>query len=258
MPADRVASTLVKVDAIDAGAFSSPAGIWRRGEDRERWDRFPVPAYLIEAGSERILVDTGLHPAAVADPAAHYGGAESLALFRLEQAASIAERVDLATVTNVVITHLHFDHAGGLELLPPSVPIAIQGREWEAAHEADAIARNFYLPRDYEGIDGARLELLDGDHDLFGDGSIRLLATPGHTPGHQSVLIGERLLLAGDVIHFAATLDDGRFPLFADDLAAQERSADRLRAMREAGVAVRPGHDPSLELSQLFPFVCQG
>jgi len=114
---------------LEVGSFSSPAGIWRRGEDAERWDRFPVPAYLIDAGRERILVDSGLHPAAVADPAAHYGGAESLAVFRLEQEASVAERVDLSTVTRVVITHLHFDHAGGLELLPPSVPVVIQRRE---------------------------------------------------------------------------------------------------------------------------------
>jgi glyoxylase-like metal-dependent hydrolase (beta-lactamase superfamily II) len=248
----------VKVERLDVGAFSSPAGIWRRGEDQERWDRFPVSAYLIEAGSEQILVDTGLHPAAVADPAAHYAGADSLALFRFEQEASVAERVDLATVTKVVVTHLHFDHAGGLELLPPSVPIVIQKREWEAAHEAEAIARDFYLPRDYEGIGEGRLDIVDGDHDLLGDGSIRLLATPGHTPGHQSVLIGERLLLAADVIHFAATLDDRRFPLFADDPEAQERSADRLRALREAGVTVVPGHDPSLDLSQPLTLVCQG
>src|SRR5262249_21371529 len=101
----------VKVEAIDVGAFSSPAAIWRRGEDEGRWERFPVPAYLVEVGGERILIDTGLHPAAVADPAGHYGGTESLALFRLEQAASVVERVDLATVTTVVVTHLHFDHA---------------------------------------------------------------------------------------------------------------------------------------------------
>lgn len=141
------------------------------------------PAYLIDTGRERILVDSGLHPAAVADPAAHYGGAGAPAVFRLEQEASVAERVDLSTITRVVITHLHLDHAGGLGLLPPSIPVVIQRREWEAAHEADAIARNFYLRRDYEGLDAGRLLLVDGDHDLLGDGSVRLLSTPGHTPG---------------------------------------------------------------------------
>jgi glyoxylase-like metal-dependent hydrolase (beta-lactamase superfamily II) len=235
----------MKVEMLDVGAFSSPAGIWRSGESNERWDRFPVPAYLVEAGAERILVDTGLHPGAVADPAAHYGQPDALALFRLEQEAGVAERVDLATVTRVVMTHLHFDHAGGLGLLPPEVPIVVQRREWEAAHDPKAIARNFFLPRDYEGV-AERVVLVDDDHDLLGDGSVRLLSTPGHTPGHQSVLVDGRLLIGGDVVHFSATLDDRRFPVFADDPAAQARSADRLRALREEGVAVRPGHDPAV------------
>ncbi len=230
---------------LDVGAFFSPAGLWRQGEDDDRWDRFPVPAYLIETDSERILVDAGLHPAAVADPAGHYDGAGSLGFFRFEQEASVAERVDLDTLTRVVVTHLHFDHAGGLELLPASLPIVIQRREWEAAHEREAIARNFYLARDYAGL-GERLQLVDGDHDLLGDGSVQLLFTPGHTPGHQSVLVGESLVIGGDVVHFAATFDDGRFPIFADDIEAQERSAARLRAMRDEGLTVRPGHDPAV------------
>jgi N-acyl homoserine lactone hydrolase len=236
----------VRVEQLDVGAFSSPAGLWRAGEDNERWDRFPVPAYLVEIGAERILVDTGLHPAAIADPAAHYAGADNLAFFRFEQQASVAERVDLTTITRAVITHLHFDHAGGLELLPPDLPIVIQRREWEAAQDPEAIARNFFLPRDYEGLGEERLVLVDGDHDLLGDGSVRLLSTPGHTPGHQSLLLEDRLLLAADVIHFAATLDDRRFPVFADDHEAQARSAERLRALREEGVTIRPGHDSSV------------
>jgi N-acyl homoserine lactone hydrolase len=88
--------------------------------------------------------------------------------------------------------------------------------------------------------------LVDGDHDLLGDGSIQLLLTPGHTPGHQSVRVGERLVIGGDVTHFASGLDDHRFPVFAADFAAQAASADRLRALRDAGAVVRPGHDPAV------------
>ena len=64
--------------------------------------------------SERILVDTGLHPAAVDDAARHYGTPDALGAFQLELDASVGEQVDLATITKVVLTHLHFDHAGGL------------------------------------------------------------------------------------------------------------------------------------------------
>jgi N-acyl homoserine lactone hydrolase len=153
--------------------------------------------------------------------------------------------VDVSTLTRVVLTHLHFDHAGGLELLPAGIPIVVQRSEWEAGYDDTAVKRNFFYPRDY-ALDDRELVLVDGDHDLLGDGSIELLLTPGHTPGHQSVRVGERLVLGVDVAHFAGTLDDLRFPVFADDFAAQARSAERLHGLREAGVLVIPGHDPEM------------
>jgi glyoxylase-like metal-dependent hydrolase (beta-lactamase superfamily II) len=211
----------------------------------ERQVRFPVPAYLIEVGEERILVDTGLHPDAADDAARHYEGADSIGFFKLEQEESIDRQVDLESLTKVVLTHLHFDHAGGSALLPSRLPVFVQRREWEAGGDPEAIARNFFLPRDYEGLVD-QVVLVDGDHDLLGDGSVELLLTPGHTPGHQSVRVGEELVIGGDVTHFAAGLDDGRLPIFGDDLDAQLVSAERLRALRDAGAEVRPGHDPDV------------
>jgi N-acyl homoserine lactone hydrolase len=230
------------VEMLITGWLRAPAGVLRQGDDFERQLRLPVPAYVIEAGEERILVDTGLHPAAVADPERHYGRADPLGPFRLEGSESVAEQVDLATITKVVLTHLHFDHAAGLSLLPPSVPIVVQRREWEAGGDAAAVARNYFLPEDYAGLHD-QIVLVDGDHDLLGDGSIELLLTPGHTPGHQSVRVGEGLVIGGDVTHFASGLDDHRFPIFGDDLEAQALSADRLRELRDAGATVLPGHD---------------
>jgi N-acyl homoserine lactone hydrolase len=235
----------MRVEMLEVGWIASAAGIWRRDEPMDRRIRFPIPAYVIETDAERVLVDTGLHPLAVADPATRYGSAEALGPVELEQERSIAAQVDLATITRVVLTHLHYDHAGGLDLLPPAVPVVLQRREWTAGQDAAAIARNFLQPADYAAV-ADRVVLVDGDHDLLGDGSIRLLSTPGHTPGHQSVLVGERLAIGGDVVHFAGGLDDHRFPLFADDFDAQAASAERLRALRDAGVVVRPGHDPAV------------
>jgi N-acyl homoserine lactone hydrolase len=231
----------MRVEMFNAGWISSSAAVWRQGEDQDSQLRFPVPAYLVETDSERILIDTGLHPDAVRDSESFYGRR----LFELEQEHDIAEQLDLTTVTRVVLTHLHFDHAGGLALLPDSIPVVLQRREWHAGADGDAVARNFFQPRDYAMAE-SRLVLVDGDHDLLGDGSIELLLTPGHTPGHQSVRIGEELILGADVAHFASTLDDHRFPSFADDFAAQGRSAERLRAMRDAGARVQPGHDPDV------------
>jgi glyoxylase-like metal-dependent hydrolase (beta-lactamase superfamily II) len=245
----------MRVTQLDGGAFTSAAGIWRSGESLGRLVRFPIPFYLIEVGEERVLVDTGLHPGATDDAAAHYEGAENMRNFRLEQEVGLEDQVDLGTVTKVVMTHLHFDHAGGLDLIPASVPVYLQRREWEAALDPEAVAKNFFLPRDYEGV-ADQVVLVEGDHDLLGDGSIDLLSTPGHTPGHQSVKVGDHLVIGGDVTHFASGLDDHRFPLFGDNLDAQRASAERLRALRDAGADIRPGHDP--EVLEPGPVEIQG
>jgi N-acyl homoserine lactone hydrolase len=232
----------MKIELLNVGWLNTSAAVMRSGDDPGRKVRLPIPAYLIETAEARILVDAGLHPAAVEDATRHYGSPEAIGPFHLEQDRSIAEQLDLSTVTKLVLTHLHFDHAGGLALLPASVPIVAQRREWEAGHDRAAIARNFYLPLDYAGE--REVTLVDGDHDLLGDGSIELLLTPGHTPGHQSVRVGDRLVIGGDVAPLASALDDHRFPAFGDDLEAQAASAERLSALRDGGAVVLPGHDP--------------
>ena len=233
----------MRVELFNVGWLTAPAPLMRRDEPEGPF-RFPVPAYLVETEQQRILIDTGLNPAAVADPATYYGGSDAMGLFAFEQELSIAEQVDLDTISMVVLTHLHWDHVGGLSLLPASIPLVIQRREWDAGRDPAAIERNFFFPRDYSDEE-RRVVLVDGDHDLLGDGSIELLLTPGHTPGHQSVRIGD-LVLGADVTHLAAGLDDHRFPVFGDDHKEQGRSADRLRELRDAGLIVMPGHDPEV------------
>lgn len=240
----------MRVEMFNVGWMTVPLGIIRSGEDMDKPVRIPVPAYLIETGTECILVDTGLNPGAIAGPDEHYGREHAFGPFVPEQEASIADQVDLTTIDRVVLTHLHYDHAGALALIPESVPLVIQRAEWEAGHDEGSIARNFYLPQDYAG--DRPLELVDGDHDLLGDGSTRLLLTPGHTPGHQSVQVGN-LIIGGDVVHFGPAIDDHRFPLFGDDLEAQGRSADRLKELRDGGCTVLPGHDPAVLVPGLIP-----
>ncbi|MBA3866567.1 MAG: N-acyl homoserine lactonase family protein [Solirubrobacterales bacterium] len=232
----------LKVEMLNVGWMTAAAGLWRRDdEEPEKPMRLPVPVYLVETGGERILIDTGLHPGAAAG---HYGDVPTMAFFKFEQERSLAEQVDLGSLTMVVLTHLHFDHAGGLTAIPSSVPIVVQRDEWEAGQNQAAIERNFYVPGDYGGTE-SELILVDGDRDLLGDGSIELLSTPGHTPGHQSIRVGD-LVLGVDVAYFAGGLDDHRFPAFADDRDQQVRSAERLRSLRDDGLTIQPGHDPDI------------
>jgi N-acyl homoserine lactone hydrolase len=235
----------MRVEMLNLGWMTAPAGLWRQGdEEPERPLRLPVPAYLIETESERILVDTGLHPDAVTDAESRYGEGTALGHFGLEQEQGLAEQVDLSTVTRLVLTHLHFDHAGGLALIPKSVPVVLQRTEWEAAQDRTGVERNFFQPTDYAEVP-FNLTLIDGDHDLLGDGSIGLLSTPGHTTGHQSVRVGD-LVLGADVALFASGLDDLKFPAFGANQDAQIRSAERLRGLRNSGLTIQPGHDPDV------------
>lgn len=232
------------VEVLNGGWMTASAAVWRQGGDPEERVRLPVPAYLVETDSERILIDTGLHPGACTD-ADFYDRPEVMGLFSFELEEPVSEQVDVATIDRIVLTHLHWDHVGGLSLLPASIPVVVQRREWEAGADVAAIERNFFFPRDYAG--GEReVVLVDGDHDLLGDDSIELLLTPGHTPGHQSVRVGDELVLAVDVAYFASSLDDRQFPPFGDDQVEQGRSAERLRALRDGGVAILPGHDPNI------------
>lgn len=234
----------MRVQLLNVGWFTAPRALFHQGAPEGERFRFPVPAYLIETADERILVDTGLNPAAIADPGEFYGQPQLMSLFEFEQERSLAEQVDLETLTMLILTHLHWDHVGGLSQVPASVPVVVQRREWEAGQDPEVAARNFYMPRDYSGEE-RQLVLVDGDHDLLGDGTVELLFTPGHTPGHQSLRVGE-LVIGVDVVLFASGLDDHRFPAFAADHEEQRRSAERLRELRDQGLTVLPGHDPEL------------
>ena len=104
----------MRVEMLNVGWMTASAALWRQGEEPRDRLRIPVPCYLIETDEERILVDTGLHPEAVADPGAFYESPETMSLFELELERDVTEQIDVSTLTRVVLTHLHFDHAGAL------------------------------------------------------------------------------------------------------------------------------------------------
>ena len=81
------------IEAFNVGWFTTPAGMMRRDDPLDQPARFPIPAYVIVTGEHRILVDTGLHPSAVADAAAYYDGADAMSIFTLEQQARSAQRL---------------------------------------------------------------------------------------------------------------------------------------------------------------------
>jgi N-acyl homoserine lactone hydrolase len=147
--------------------------------------------------------------------------------------------IDRAEITGVANCHLHADHSGQ-NLLFPGVPIFIQPAEWAAAHEPD------YTIVEWIDFPGADYRQIAGDHEVAT--GIRIYATPGHSPGHQSIVVDTEdgpLLLAGQAVYsggeWSGTAGAREGESVARDQPAYRRSVARLRALNPKRVLF--GHD---------------
>ena len=176
--------------------------------------------YLMKHGTQWLLWDTG-YPDAVADkPLASPAGTATRAR---KLAAQLAElNVKPADVTFVAVSHTHGDHVGNVDMFPAST-LLIQKAEVDWAF-AGGKKPPFRKDRP--------MKALTGDMDVFGDGSATILSTPGHTPGHQSLLVHLAktgwVVLTGDAAHFKDNWDNDRVPSINTDAAATHASRARL------------------------------
>jgi N-acyl homoserine lactone hydrolase len=210
-------------------------------EDSEKTPfRIPVPVYLIEHQKGLAVFDTGLGvPAAAALNAMKGIEAEFDALADVG-ARLRATGFDPTRVDWIINSHLHSDHSGGNASLP-NATVVIQAPELAAARDGGPA---------YEGgvFDaGHKVLKLNGEHDLFGDGSVMIFPTPGHTPGHQSarvMLETGPVVLTGDCCYMRRTMDDLVLPKITMDRGRHLKSILLLRGMREQGDRIFYGHDP--------------
>ena len=233
----------MRVYALTCGWLTMSMGSLLKGEAGKL--RIPVPAYLVAHPRGTLLFDTGLHPDTATDPEGRMRHLAPYFDVHFEPNEHVAAvDVDAARVDLLVNSHLHFDHAGGNALVP-NADLVVQQREWDAAHDADLVAANGYLDHDFDC--GHRLRLVDGEHDVFGDGRVRCVPTFGHTPGHQSLHLrtdGGDLFLCGDACYLRRTLEDLHLPAIVHDADAMRASLMKIRALQAAGTRIFYGHDP--------------
>jgi len=231
---------------MTCGWLTVNKGIFLEGEQGSL--KVPVPCYLIEHPKGLALFDTGMHTDTQLDPATRLGRPAPFHEVDFQEGEELSSRlagvgVDVARVRYLINSHLHFDHAGGNEQVP-NASLVIQQREWEAAHDDDLIESNAYLPYDYNH--GHDLLAIEGEHDLFDDGSVVCIPTYGHTPGHQALRVrietGE-IVLAGDACYLRRTLEELHLPLVVHDREAMIASIHRLRSLQERGARIFFGHD---------------
>ncbi len=224
-------------EAVDARAESGPGGTLT----------VPVPAWLIRHPAGTLLFDCGMHqeltrPGPLLDTIGLFFEVgldpDRTVVGQLDERELAAEDIDV-----VVASHLHFDHVGGLAQIPDA-RLVVQVDEWSAGFDPDLAAANGMRVEDFDlGHDVVRAA---GEYDVFGDGRVRCLPTPGHTPGHQSLSVslesGE-VVLCGDCAYFGRTLDGGPLPPLAHDPQQQAASIAGLVERRRRGARLLPGHD---------------
>uniref|UniRef100_UPI003F499E67 N-acyl homoserine lactonase family protein n=1 Tax=Cupriavidus necator TaxID=106590 RepID=UPI003F499E67 len=201
---------------------------WSPGVNIGKSMPFSDNCYLIKHAQDWILWDTGLDDAIAALPdgetpadprAIHWRRPKTLAS-QLEQLG-----VKPSDIKYVAISHSHPDHLGNVEMFPQAMLLVQKAEyEWPGAKNASR-----FKP-------GHPVTKIEGDKDVFGDGSVTIISTPGHTPGHQSLLVKlpktGALVLSGDAVHFKSNWDNRRVPSInldkANTLASMQRIADLL------------------------------
>lgn len=280
--------TTVTVEPLNSGYWELPRGLVDMTDgplrklksigllSRGETIRIPVPVFLIRhplAGA--VLVDTGLHPAVGSDPVASMGRLwGGIGEFEIEGGHDIASQLrdrdlDPKGISTIVMTHLHVDHSSGMALFP-NARFILSETEWMAATEGKRPAIDGYVRQhfdylfDYRTIDWGGSGIgsygtFGRTFDLFGDGSIRLAYTPGHSAGHLSVIArlrDEDFVIIGDVAYTRSHLRGETEPANVADEHNQRRSMSELRhfAKQFPSAKLVPGHDPDAfpSISRVF------
>jgi len=228
----------------------------------------PCPAFLIRHPSAgAILVDTGLHPSIATDGRENFGALGArFGKPSLEAGADVPSQLrkrglDSGEVPVVVMTHLHIDHTSAISEFPQAT-FVLSETEWEAAaHGARPLLNGYrrshfdyafnYRTVDFDRGGISSYATFGRTFDLFGDGSLRLAYTPGHSAGHMSVIahLKERdFVIGGDAVYTEGQLDGSAPPPPRPaDRHNWRRSLQELKLFRREfpGAIVTPGHDPS-------------
>lgn len=238
---------VAKLYAFNIGSVTVPAGWLLAGASGHM--TVPVCGYLIDHAKGRAVFDTGLHLNTQTDQVSYMGAKfHAHQQCHFQPGEEISERLKAMqiapeSVNYVINSHLHFDHCGGNGLLP-NADVIIQGKEYDHARSGEGGPG--YIENDW--ATGQSFKVIEGEHDLFGDGSVVILPTHGHTPGHQSLRVqtelGGEFVLCGDACYLKDNLDNLQLPGVLADPEATLAVLKRFQDMQAGGATLMFGHDP--------------
>ena len=232
-------------------SLANDESVWTPGENVGRSIEFSSTCWLVKHGNEWLLWDTGVPEAALNDPKG-WSTLPKLIVYHLDRTLTdqLAEiGLKPRDISRVAISHTHGDHIGNVALFPDST-ILMQRAEYVWINSGDGPNNNvnqlMALARKLLGSP-KNLQLIDGDTDVFGDGSVTLVSTPGHTPGSQSLLVHLKnsgfIILSGDVVHLEENFEKDRVPSLNTDKSESIASMEKIRQMIAAYKAIL--HQPS-------------
>jgi glyoxylase-like metal-dependent hydrolase (beta-lactamase superfamily II) len=240
LPDPIKAGVAEKLFRLDCGrSLANDESVWTPGENAGRSIEFSSTCWLIKHGSEWLLWDAGVPEAALNDPRG-WSTLPKLIVYHLDKTLTdqLAEiGLKPRDIARVAISHTHGDHIGNVGLFPNST-ILMQQAEYSWINSPDGPNDNvnqlMALARKLLGAP-KNLQLIDGDNDVFGDGSVTLVSTPGHTPGHQSLLVHLKnsgfIILSGDVVHLEENFEKNRVPSLNTNNAESIASMQKIRQM---------------------------
>lgn len=253
-PPQRIEPDLLKLYVFNCGDFQFPSVQAFGIADEETPVReLVVPCYVIDHPDGTLLWDGGL-PSAVAQVSGWQTDQQSGVKTRLQQ--TLQEQLetldlgfDLASIDYAAFSHIHYDHVGVANEVTGATWLVQQG-DYDVVMNDGAMVPA-YEPALVAGLKERPAKVINGDHDVFGDGRVRLISAPGHTPGHQVLYLelAEHgpLVLSGDLYHFRISRDQRRVPMFNVNRAATLAAMDKVEALVEAtGADFWIEHDAAL------------
>jgi N-acyl homoserine lactone hydrolase len=214
---------------------------WTPGSNVGKPWEFSDNCYLIKHAKGYLLWDSGLSDAIAAMPEGLTGAGGAINSRVTKTLASQMAEIGVAPaqVAYLAFSHTHSDHVGNANYFT-SATLYIQQTEYQAAFGPDA-AKFGFVAANYEKLRASPVKLLNGDFDLFGDGSVTIIATPGHTPGHQSLLVKlpktGAVILSGDMVHMQDNWDNRRVPSMNYNKDQSAQSMEKVAALMQANHA---------------------
>jgi N-acyl homoserine lactone hydrolase len=247
----------MKLYVFRSGTLTCDKSLITFGKDVGKRITVPVPYFLIDHPKGKILFDTG-NAREVAtdshDPHKHWGIIADIYVPDMREEEYVVEglkkvNVDPSEIKCVILSHLHLDHAGGVGEFP-NAQYFVQEDELRWAYTPQFYQARAYIRADFDKrVDWFRLHGYETDNfDVFQDGSLIIWFTPGHTPGHQSLVVklkNDTYVLTGDSCYTTEILNENLLPGLGWNQELTVRSVQKLRWARDfAGYKIITGHDP--------------